>query len=257
MPPSSFSRPPTAAAAGRTSSCRSARRSTSRCAAEPAGAPLGEVFSFLSGLYFRGKLAYARAFASVPEGRIGGGRRSVRHHAERRAAFTRYPGDACRLAQVCGRRRVGRQSGLSPAARAKREGACRRIGPDCPVVLLGSIASAKYVDVLRDFRRPVAVPAGVRRTRRHEPRRIDAAVCRVRRATDTRARGRGHPPRGPASAARPGDTRQVRRSVGPSGNARAPTRILSIPGLRPDPGSVACGGPRPPAPLARRRAVRA
>ncbi|MFL5623530.1 MAG: hypothetical protein ACJ8AB_12845, partial [Gemmatimonadaceae bacterium] len=26
------------------------------------GAPLGEVFSFLSGLYFRGKLAYARAF---------------------------------------------------------------------------------------------------------------------------------------------------------------------------------------------------
>ena len=29
----------------------------------PEGAPLGEVFSFLSGLYFRGKLAYARAFA--------------------------------------------------------------------------------------------------------------------------------------------------------------------------------------------------
>ena len=27
------------------------------------GAPLGEVFSFVSGLYFRGKLAYARAFA--------------------------------------------------------------------------------------------------------------------------------------------------------------------------------------------------
>ena len=31
------------------------------------GAPLGEVFSFMSGLYFRGKLAYARAFASPPE----------------------------------------------------------------------------------------------------------------------------------------------------------------------------------------------
>ena len=30
------------------------------------GAPLGEVFSFLSGLYFRGKLAYARAFATSP-----------------------------------------------------------------------------------------------------------------------------------------------------------------------------------------------
>ena len=27
------------------------------------GAPLGEIMSFISGLYFRGKLAYARAFA--------------------------------------------------------------------------------------------------------------------------------------------------------------------------------------------------
>jgi hypothetical protein len=30
------------------------------------GAPIGEVFSFLSGLYFRGKLAYAEAFARPP-----------------------------------------------------------------------------------------------------------------------------------------------------------------------------------------------
>jgi hypothetical protein len=32
-----------------------------------AGAPLGEIFSFVSGLYFRGKLAYARRFARPPE----------------------------------------------------------------------------------------------------------------------------------------------------------------------------------------------
>ena len=32
------------------------------------GAPLGEVFSFVSGLYFRGKAAYAQAFARAPEG---------------------------------------------------------------------------------------------------------------------------------------------------------------------------------------------
>ena len=32
------------------------------------GAPLGEVFAFLSGLYFRGKLAYGRAFACAPDG---------------------------------------------------------------------------------------------------------------------------------------------------------------------------------------------
>src|SRR5262249_31768326 len=30
------------------------------------GAPLGEVFSFISGLYFRGKLEYARAYANPP-----------------------------------------------------------------------------------------------------------------------------------------------------------------------------------------------
>jgi hypothetical protein len=35
------------------------------------GAPLGEVFSFVSGLYFRGKLAYARAFARPPGGVSG------------------------------------------------------------------------------------------------------------------------------------------------------------------------------------------
>src|SRR5262249_18001128 len=34
-------------------------------------ARLGEVFSFLSGLYFRGKLAYARAFANPSDGRSG------------------------------------------------------------------------------------------------------------------------------------------------------------------------------------------
>jgi len=31
---------------------------------EPDGAPLGDVFAFLSGLYFRGKLTYARTFAT-------------------------------------------------------------------------------------------------------------------------------------------------------------------------------------------------
>ena len=31
---------------------------------EPSGVPLGEVFSFLSGLYFRGKLTYAREFGT-------------------------------------------------------------------------------------------------------------------------------------------------------------------------------------------------
>src|SRR4051812_11608208 len=32
------------------------------------GAPIGEIFTFLSGLYFRGKLAYAEAFARPSKG---------------------------------------------------------------------------------------------------------------------------------------------------------------------------------------------
>src|SRR5438876_10622233 len=37
----------------------------------PEGAPVGDVFTFLSGLYFRGKLAYARRYARPPEGTSG------------------------------------------------------------------------------------------------------------------------------------------------------------------------------------------
>jgi len=36
------------------------------------GAPIGELFAFMSGLYFRGKLAYARRFADPPRGWEGG-----------------------------------------------------------------------------------------------------------------------------------------------------------------------------------------
>jgi hypothetical protein len=32
------------------------------------GVPLGDVYAFISGLYFRGKLAYVKAFRAPPEG---------------------------------------------------------------------------------------------------------------------------------------------------------------------------------------------
>jgi hypothetical protein len=37
---------------------------------EPHGAPIGEVFAFVSGLYFRGKLTYARQFAAASAIRV-------------------------------------------------------------------------------------------------------------------------------------------------------------------------------------------
>jgi hypothetical protein len=111
----------------------------------PAGAPLGEAFSFLSGLYFRGKLAYARAFAR--------------------------PGDVCVITSDRGlvspdaavtldelRRMACVPVDLhEPRYREPLEHDVRRLaerlrgdGEDAAaeVVLLGSIATSKYVDVL-------------------------------------------------------------------------------------------------------------
>ena len=55
------------------------------------GAPLGEVFSFVSGFYFRGKLAYARRFARPPDPAdpvVGGGVLVITPNAGLRAADT-------------------------------------------------------------------------------------------------------------------------------------------------------------------------
>jgi hypothetical protein len=109
----------------------------------PGGAPLGEVFTFLSGLYFRGKLAYARRFARPPEGMPGvliitasaglmpADEPVTLSHLER---FASVPIDAAE-----GRYR-------RPLTRASRGLAERANG--CEIVLLGSIASGKYVDIL-------------------------------------------------------------------------------------------------------------
>jgi hypothetical protein len=74
------------------------------------GAPIGEVFSFLSGLYFRGKLAYARCFG--------------------RAAAPLHGGYV-----------ITPNAGLAPQLR-------EQLTPGSVVVLLGSIATGKYVDPL-------------------------------------------------------------------------------------------------------------
>ena len=109
-----------------------------------AGAPLGEVFSFLSGLYFRGKLTYARAFANPPDGRAG--------------VFVITPTDGLRPADEpvdLARLRHFATVDIArddpryrrPLDRDARRLA-RRIGPAGEVVLLGSIATPKYVEPL-------------------------------------------------------------------------------------------------------------
>jgi hypothetical protein len=108
------------------------------------GARLGDVFQFMSGLYFRGKLAYARAFARPPDGIDGAlvivpGRGLVavdeRVRPEDLAAFAAVPIDPRddRYAQP-----------LREGARSLAE----RLGPSGDAVLLGSVASRKYSEIL-------------------------------------------------------------------------------------------------------------
>ena len=108
------------------------------------GVPLGEVFSFLSGLYFRGKLTYAEAFARPPAGRHGvlvitptdglvPAAEPVDFARLRRFAEVDIATDNVRY--------------VEPLLRDTRRLAAE-LGPRCDVVLLGSIATGKYLDPL-------------------------------------------------------------------------------------------------------------
>lgn len=113
------------------------------------GAQLGDVFSFCSALYFRGKLAYARRFARPPdpaEALVGDGVLVITPNAGLLPADAPVTRDAFRsfASEPIDAANVGYRRPLEHGARTLL--AC--IGPDCEVVLLGSIASGKYVDVL-------------------------------------------------------------------------------------------------------------
>jgi hypothetical protein len=111
---------------------------------EATGAPLGEVMSFLSGLYFRGKLTYAETFARPPAG------------AEGVLVITSDSGlQPPSLPLTTTTLRRAAQVDIHAANRRYREpleasavALAARLRPTDEVVLLGSIASAKYVDVL-------------------------------------------------------------------------------------------------------------
>jgi hypothetical protein len=115
------------------------------------GVALGEVFAFVSGLYFKGKLAYALEFAQPPEpgtGIVGSGALVITPTAGLRPAETAVTADAIRTfaAVDIAANDPRYRHPLVASARALAE----EIGPECDVVLLGSIASAKYVDVLTE-----------------------------------------------------------------------------------------------------------
>lgn len=111
------------------------------------GLPLGEIFSFISGLYFRGKLAYAQAFSRPPKGIPGalvitGGLGLV------------PPDSIVTLDELRAIAEVPVEAG-DARYRAPLQSAARslvaRAGSDCEMVLLGSIATPKYVQPLAEI----------------------------------------------------------------------------------------------------------
>lgn len=108
------------------------------------GVPLGEVFAFLSALYFRGKLTYATRFAMPPQGRPG-----VLVITPDRGLVP--PETPLTLADLHAFARVPIDAGDPRYAKPLRAHAVAlraRLPRDAEVVLLGSIATPKYVDVL-------------------------------------------------------------------------------------------------------------
>jgi hypothetical protein len=107
-------------------------------------ATLGEAYSFISGLYFRGKMAYVDAFANPPMGAppaliIVPGLGLVPPHAQFDSDRLRSTADV----PIEERNPVFTVPLLRDAALLDRQG-----GPDCQYLLLGSIATAKYTHPL-------------------------------------------------------------------------------------------------------------
>jgi hypothetical protein len=107
----------------------------------PEGAPVGEVFSFLSGLYFRGKLTYARHFARPDS--------AIRIITCDRGLVT--PDLPVTLADLRCMARGDIDPDHPPYRTPLERDAtllAQQLDRNAEVVLLGSIATGKYAEVL-------------------------------------------------------------------------------------------------------------
>jgi len=105
-----------------------------------AGITLGEAFSFLSGLYFRGKLTYADRFARPPTGTTG-----VQIITTDRGLVAADTAIGVEDLRAFGTVDIRPDH---PRYRTPLLRDASQLGTDVEVVLLGSVATGKYADVL-------------------------------------------------------------------------------------------------------------
>ncbi len=105
------------------------------------GIELGELFSSLSGLYFRGKLAYARAYAHPPKELAGAYIITASGGLLKPETKVNVSG----LLAICGAE-IDESNGryVEPLERDLLN-ISRSAGPDCDFILLGSVATEKYL----------------------------------------------------------------------------------------------------------------
>lgn len=120
------------------------------------GAPVSDVFAHLSALYFRGKVAYVNAFGSAPRGLAPGYVITSSRGLIPLDSVIRLS-DLHEFAAVP----IGADSAqYLGALEHTAERVAGSIGRRAPVILLGSIATGKYIDTLvRVFGRRLRFPA--------------------------------------------------------------------------------------------------
>jgi len=110
------------------------------------GIPLGEAFSFMSALYFRGKLAYANALARSQEGLPG----TLIITSSRGLLPPESMVSLEDLAEIAGERIVAENPKYRDPLERDLRALSEAIGERFRVVLLGSIATRKYIPLLRE-----------------------------------------------------------------------------------------------------------
>ena len=170
---------------------------------------LGDAFSFMSGLYFRGKITYARAFAEPPPDATlvitpTRGCAVARFRRQQQPLLHEFAGVDISSDDVRYSEPLERDS-PSPL---------RRGFPTAPAwsSWAASPPANTWTSWCAGWGSGCTIPRVLRRPRRHEPGRAAAAARGQRRRARVRRVGYGRPPAWPEAAeARPGDAGQAAR----------------------------------------------